>query len=309
MARNTAKSKRTAKPPANGEGPPPPKLSTKVFEAELARLQLELVLMQEYIKAEGLKVVVIFEGRDAAGKGGVIKRITERLNPRVCRVVALGTPTEREKTQWYFQRYVAAPARRRRDGPVRPLLVQPRRRRARDGLLHRGGVPGVPALLPGVRADARPLGDHPRQVLVLGQRRRAGAALPGPRQRPDAAVEAQPDGPRSPASGGSTTRGPRTRCSRYTDIKQAPWYVVQRRRQAPRAAQLHRHLLSLIPYEDLTPDADQLPPRQDDARLRPARRSTDQTFVPERLLIQRRPAGGRIIVRTAIRGGRRWRRR
>ena len=72
--------------------------------------------MQEWIKAHGLKVVVVFEGRDAAGKGGVIKRITESLNPRICRVVALAAPTERERTQWYFQRYVAAPARRRRDG-------------------------------------------------------------------------------------------------------------------------------------------------------------------------------------------------
>ncbi len=82
------------------------KISTKAYEKELARLQVELVKLQEWIKHERLKVVVIFEGRDAAGKGGVIKRITESLNPRVCRVVALGTPTEREKTPWYFQRYV-----------------------------------------------------------------------------------------------------------------------------------------------------------------------------------------------------------
>src|SRR5208337_1175853 len=77
------------------------------YEKELARLQMELVKLQEWIKHEGLKVVVIFEGRDAAGKGGAIKRITECLNPRVCRVVALAAPTERERTQWYFQRYVA----------------------------------------------------------------------------------------------------------------------------------------------------------------------------------------------------------
>ena len=77
------------------------------YERELRRLQIELVKLQEWIKSEGLRVVVLFEGRDAAGKGGAIKRITESLNPRVCRIAALATPTEREKTQWYFQRYVA----------------------------------------------------------------------------------------------------------------------------------------------------------------------------------------------------------
>ncbi|HEX2372953.1 MAG TPA: polyphosphate kinase 2, partial [Actinomycetota bacterium] len=83
------------------------KLGKKVYEEELARLQLELIKLQEWIKHAGLRVVVIFEGRDAAGKGGTIKRITESLNPRICRVVALAAPTERERTQWYFQRYVS----------------------------------------------------------------------------------------------------------------------------------------------------------------------------------------------------------
>jgi len=91
-------------------GPPPQAdavtIDKKAYEKELRRLQIELVKLQEWVRSQGLKVVVIFEGRDAAGKGGVIKRITESLNPRVCRVVALPTPTEREKTQWYFQRYV-----------------------------------------------------------------------------------------------------------------------------------------------------------------------------------------------------------
>ena len=82
------------------------KIKTEEYEKVLADLQIELVKLQEWIKHKGLKAVVIFEGRDAAGKGGVIKRITESLSPRICRVVALGTPTEREKTQWYFQRYV-----------------------------------------------------------------------------------------------------------------------------------------------------------------------------------------------------------
>jgi polyphosphate kinase len=82
------------------------KLTRQRFDEELRRLQRELVIMQEYVKAKGLKIIVIFEGRDAAGKGGVIKRIAERTNPLVCRVVALPAPTERERTQWYFQRYV-----------------------------------------------------------------------------------------------------------------------------------------------------------------------------------------------------------
>ncbi len=83
------------------------KLKGKFYEAELSRLQIELVKLQEWIKLKGLKVVVIFEGRDAAGKGGIINRIQECMNSRICRVEALGTPTEKERTQWYFQRYVA----------------------------------------------------------------------------------------------------------------------------------------------------------------------------------------------------------
>jgi polyphosphate kinase len=83
------------------------KLKKKDYESELERLQLELVKLQEYIKEEGLRVVVVFEGRDAAGKGGTIKRINEAMNPRVCRIAALPAPSSRERTQWYFQRYVA----------------------------------------------------------------------------------------------------------------------------------------------------------------------------------------------------------
>ena len=82
------------------------KIKNDFYLEELTKLQIELVKLQEWIKLKGISVVVIFEGRDAAGKGGVIKRITQTLNPRICRVVALATPTEREKTQWYFQRYV-----------------------------------------------------------------------------------------------------------------------------------------------------------------------------------------------------------
>ncbi len=83
------------------------KLSKTFYEKELAKLQVELVKMQYWVKHTGTRIVILFEGRDAAGKGGTIKRITDPLNPRGCRVVALGTPSDHEKTQWYFQRYVA----------------------------------------------------------------------------------------------------------------------------------------------------------------------------------------------------------
>ncbi len=83
------------------------KIKSKDYERELKKLQVELVKLQEWVRTQGLKVVLVFEGRDAAGKGGTIKRITECMNPRICQVVALPAPTEREKTQWYFQRYAA----------------------------------------------------------------------------------------------------------------------------------------------------------------------------------------------------------
>ena len=88
-------------------GHKPRKIPNDIYEAELFRLQCELVKLQEWVRHTGARVVVIFEGRDAAGKGGTIKRVTEYLSPRVARIAALPTPTERDKTQWYFQRYIA----------------------------------------------------------------------------------------------------------------------------------------------------------------------------------------------------------
>ena len=116
---------------AGGE---PEELSRKDFESALEKLQVELVKLQLWVQEEKKKIIVIFEGRDAAGKGGVIKRITERVSPRVFRIAALPAPTEREKTQWYFQRYVPyLPA----GGEIVLFdrsLVQPRRRRTRHGV-------------------------------------------------------------------------------------------------------------------------------------------------------------------------------
>lgn len=110
MAKNIAPQKTSKSTKASrhktAAAPPKKRMNKAVYEAELLRLQAELVEMQEWVKATGQRVVVIFEGRDAAGKGGAIKRVTEYLNPRIARVVALPAPTERQKTQWYFQRYI-----------------------------------------------------------------------------------------------------------------------------------------------------------------------------------------------------------
>ena len=139
-----------------------------IYEEELLKLQIELVKLQEWVRQEGLRVVVIFEGRDAAGKGGTIKRITEALNPRVCRVVALPSPTDREQSQWYFQRYVEQlPA-------AGEIVLFDRSWYNRAGVERVMGFAtpeagrGVLPRLPRVRADAHALGDHAGQVLVLG---------------------------------------------------------------------------------------------------------------------------------------------
>ena len=162
------------------------KISNKVFLKELARLQIELVKLQEWVKHEGLKIVVLFEGRDAAGKGGVIKRITESLNPRICRVVALGRPTERERTSWYFQRYVAhLPS-------AGEIVLFDRSWYNRAGVEHVMGFctdeeyQEFLRSCPEFEHDADPLGNHPGQILVLGQRSGAGAAFPKPDARSDA---------------------------------------------------------------------------------------------------------------------------
>ena len=127
-----------------GENASRPKMKRKAYEKELRKLQVELCRLQDWVKHKGLRVIIVFEGRDAAGKGGTIKAITERVSPRVFRVVALPAPSDREKTQMFMQRYIAAFPGRRRNRHLRPQLVQPRRRRIRDGVLHRGAAPAFP---------------------------------------------------------------------------------------------------------------------------------------------------------------------
>ena len=151
-------------------------IERRTYFHELFRLQSELIKLQDWVIHKKLKVVVLFEGRDAAGKGGVIKRITQRLNPRGCRVVALPAPTEREQSQWYFQRYVPhLPA-----GGEIVLFDRSWYNRAGVervmGFAERGPGRGVLPRRPGVRADAGPLRHRPDQVLVLDHR--PGAAAP-----------------------------------------------------------------------------------------------------------------------------------
>ncbi len=254
-------------------------IQTRVYERELAKLQIELVKLQEWIKDRRLKVVVVFEGRDAAGKGGVIKRITQSLNPRVCRVVALGTPTERERTQWYFQRYVP-------HLPAAGEMVLFDR-----SWYNRTGVERVMGFCTDeeYREFLRSCPEFERMLVRSGiilikywfsvsdaeQVRRFQGRITDPTKRWKL----------SPMDLESRSRWfmyskAKDDMFLYTDIKQAPWFVVDA--DSKRRARLNciSHLLSMIPYEDLTPKRIKLPPRQEDVGyVRPP--IDDQTFVPE----------------------------
>lgn len=254
-------------------------LNKKTYEKELRRLQVEMVKLQEWIRTKGLKVVVIFEGRDAAGKGGVIKRITESLNPRVCRVVALPTPTEREKTQWYFQRYVAhLPA-----GGEMVLFDR--------SWYNRAGVERVMGFCTDdeYREFLRSVPEFERMLVRSGiflikywfsvsdheQEKRFQDRINDPTKR----WKLSPMDLQSRLRWVEYSRA-KDEMFAHTDIKQAPWYVVNADNKMCARLNVIRHLLSLIPYEDLTPEPIVLPPRQpDQGYVRPP--ISDQTFVPE----------------------------
>ena len=245
----------------------------------MARLQEELAVMQRWIRLKGLKVVVIFEGRDAAGKGGVIKRITERLNPRVVRVVALGTPSDREKTQWWFQRYVAElPAAGEmvlfdrswyNRGLVEPVMGFCTEEEYRDFLR---SCPEFERML--VRSGII-LVKYWFSVSDAEQERRFRARMSDPKRR----WKLSPMDLEGRARWVEFSKAKDTLFA-HTDIKQAPWYVVNA--DSKRAARLNciSHLLSLIPYEPLPWEEVELPDRsQQVGYVRPP--LSDQTFVPE----------------------------
>lgn len=261
------------------EKPKRKKIKLKVYEKELAELQVELVKLQEWIKDKGLKVVVIFEGRDAAGKGGTIKRIVARLNPRVVRVVALPAPTERDTTQWYFQRYVP-------HLPAAGEMVLFDR-----SWYNRAGVERVM----GFCTDdeywefLRSCPEFERMLVRSGiilikywfsvsddeQERRFQARIHDPVRR----WKLSPMDLESRRRWGEYSRA-KDQMFKYTDIKQAPWYVVNSDIKKHARLNCIAHLLSMIPYQDLTPEPIELPPREErTGYVRPP--MTYQTFVPE----------------------------
>jgi polyphosphate kinase len=254
-------------------------VNKKTYEKELARLQEELIKLQEWIRHKNLKVVVIFEGRDAAGKGGVIKRITESLNPRVCRVVALPAPTEREKTQWYFQRYVAhLPA-----GGEMVLFDRSWYNRANVERVmgfctdeeYSEFLRSVPEFERMLVRSGTVLIKYWFSVSDKEQELRFQARIKDPTKR----WKLSPMDLQSRSRWVEYSKA-KDQMFAHTDIKQAPWYVVNADNK--RCARLNciRHLLGLIPYEDLTPEKIVLPPRQAEAGyVRPP--ITDQTFVPQ----------------------------
>ncbi|HTT18559.1 MAG TPA: polyphosphate kinase 2 [Candidatus Sulfotelmatobacter sp.] len=248
------------------------------YDRELKRLQIELVKMQEWIRGRGLKVVVIFEGRDAAGKGGAIKRITQSLNPRVCRVVALSTPTEREATQWYFQRYVAhLPA-------AGELVLFDRSWYNRAGVEHVMGFctdqeymeflhscPEFERML--VRAGII-LIKYWFSVSDEEQERRFQDRMKDPTKR----WKLSPMDLQSRVRWAQYSRA-KDEMFAVTDIKQAPWHVVNAEDKKCARLNVIRHLLSLISYEDLTPEPIKLPPLDKTKYVRPP--IADQNFIPE----------------------------
>jgi polyphosphate kinase len=257
----------------------PAQLTGKAYRDTLAALQVELVKVQEWIRARGLKVVVLFEGRDAAGKGGAIKTITLGLNPRVARVVALPAPTERERTQWYFQRYVA-------HLPAAGEMVLFDR-----SWYNRAGVERVM----GFATDAeiqeffRSCPEFERMLVRSGiilikywfsvsdeeQERRFQARIDDPTKR----WKLSPMDLQSRARWVEYSIA-KDEMFRHTDIKQAPWHVVNADDKRRARLNVIRHLLDQIPYEDLTPEPIALPARQPDkGYVRPP--LDEQDFIPE----------------------------
>ncbi len=254
------------------------RLNKKLYEDELVKLQTQLVKMQYWIKDTGYRMIVLFEGRDAAGKGGTIKRLTEPMNPRGCRVVALGTPTERQKTQWYFQRYVEhLPA-------AGEIVVFDR------SWYNRAGVERVMGFATPEQVEQF-LDDVPEFERMLV---RSGILLlkywfSVSDTEQEARFQSRIDDPTrrwklSPMDLEARNRWvdfsqAKDAMFNRTNIPEAPWFTVEA--DDKRRARLNclRHVLSKVPWEDMTPPAIELPPRPEQGNYtRPP--INEQFFVP-----------------------------
>ena len=245
---------------------------------ELVRLQFDLIKLQDWVQKEGLKVVVIFEGRDAAGKGGVIKRITESLNPRVCRVVALGTPTERERSQWYFQRYVS-----HLPGKGEIVLFD-------RSWYNRAGVERVMGFCTDDEYSeflrSCPLFEEMliKSGIILikywfsvsddEQERRFKERIDNPIKR----WKLSPMDLKSREHWVEYSRA-KDMMQKFTDTDQSPWNIVDADNKKKARLNCISHLLTRIPYKEIRPAKIKLSPRQkDDGYLRPPK--TSQHWVP-----------------------------
>jgi polyphosphate kinase 2 len=257
----------------------PKKISKKVYKNELKKLQIELVKLQEWIKRKGLKVVVVFEGRDAAGKGGTIKRITQVLNPRICRVVALGTPTEKEKTQWYFQRYAE-------QLPASGEMVLFDR-----SWYNRAGVEKVMGFCTNDEywEFLRSCPNFERMLIRSGiilikywfsvseeeQEKRFRSRNADPTKR----WKLSPIDLKSREMYIEYSKA-KDEMFAYTDTKISPWYMVDADNKKRARLNCIHHLLSMIEYEDLTPEPIELSPRNNhQGYVRPP--LEEITYVPE----------------------------
>ncbi|MDB4278405.1 polyphosphate kinase 2 [Deltaproteobacteria bacterium] len=255
------------------------KLKKAQYDQALADFQVELVKLQKWIRTQGLKVVLIFEGRDAAGKGGAIKRITQSLNPRICRVEALATPTERERTQWYFQRYVQYL-------PAAGEMVCFDR-----SWYNRAGVEKVMGFCTEqeYREFLRSCPEFERMLVRSGiilikywfsvsdeeQERRFQKRIEDPIRRWK--ISEMDLKSRSHWVDYSKAKD---EMFAHTDIKQAPWYVVHGDDKRRARLNVIAHFLSLIPYQEVPQPHLALPERQSKIKyMRPP--LDDQTFVPE----------------------------
>ncbi len=249
------------------------------YESELARLQMELVKLQYWVVDQGLRVVIIFEGRDAAGKGGTIKRINEPLNPRAARVVALGKPSDKEQTQWYFQRYVQhLPA-------AGEIVMFDRSWYNRAGVERVMGFCTEEEYWNFMRAcpEFERLLVHDGIILLKywfsvsdeEQENRFQERVSNPAKRwkfSEMDLE-------SWKKWQEYSRA-KDEMFKYTDIKQAPWYVVESDDKRKARLNCIAHILTSIEYRDVIPAPMELPPRRIvNNYIRPPKE--DQTFVKE----------------------------